>query len=178
MKRHSTSSSSERPSKGAKLNECTVAPTQEAGYSSTVNQEGTSSSSSKPGPSKKAQQKIDKQNALLKFKAEQKALKEVKCPSCGLTTHARSTSNLCPNKKAKVPVCSPDERVENFVVKASLPNICNNQQLVQHIKNLADYITKVLFMGSLFANFTFIKLLDDGQAIPIIEQVYLQIYLR
>ncbi|KAL4205640.1 hypothetical protein AB4K20DRAFT_1927632, partial [Rhizopus microsporus] len=98
MKRHSTSSSSERPSKGAKLN-------------------------------------------------------EVKCPSYGLTTHARSTSNLCPNKKAKVPVCNPDERVENF-----------------HIKDLADYTTKVLFVGSLFVNFIFIRLLDDGQAIPIIEQ--------
>ncbi|ORE01853.1 hypothetical protein BCV72DRAFT_309648 [Rhizopus microsporus var. microsporus] len=83
MKRNSTSSSSERPSKGAKLNECTVAPTQEADYSSTVNQEGASSSSSKPGLLKKAQQKADKQNALLKFKTEQKALKEVKCPSCG-----------------------------------------------------------------------------------------------
>ncbi|CEG68481.1 hypothetical protein RMATCC62417_04733 [Rhizopus microsporus] len=170
MKRHSTSSSSERPSKGAKLNEYTVAPIQEANYSSTVNQEGASSSSSKPGLSKKAQQKIDKQNALLKFKTEQKALKEVKCPSCGLTTHARSTSNLCPNKKAKASVCSPDERVENFVIKTSLPNVCNNQQLVQHIKDLTDYTTKVLFVGSLFANFIFIKLLDDDQATPIIEQ--------
>ncbi|KAG1228223.1 hypothetical protein G6F68_007604 [Rhizopus microsporus] len=147
MKRHSTSSSLERSSKGAKLNECTIAPTQEADYSSTVNQEGISSSSSEPDPSKKAQQKIDKQNALLKFKTEQKALKEVKRPSCGL-----------------------DERVENFVIKMSLPNVCNNQQLVQHIKNLADYTTKVLFVGSLFANFIFIKLLDDDQAIPIIEQ--------
>ncbi|ORE13217.1 hypothetical protein BCV71DRAFT_162243, partial [Rhizopus microsporus] len=72
--------------------------------------------------------------------------------------------------KAKVSVCSLDERVKNFVIKASLPNVCNNQQLVQHIKNLADYTTKVLFVGSLFANFIFIKLLDDDQAIPIIEQ--------
>ncbi|CEG79892.1 hypothetical protein RMATCC62417_14303 [Rhizopus microsporus] len=170
MKRQSTSSSSERPPKDTKLNECTVAPTQEADYSSTVNQEGTSSSSSKPGPSKKAQQKIDKQNALLTFKTGQKAPKEVRCPSCGLTTHAPSTNNLCPNKKAKVPVCNPDEKVENFVIKTSLPNVCNNQQLVQHIKNLADYTTKVLFVGTLFANFIFIKLLDDDQAIPIIEQ--------
>ncbi|PHZ07366.1 uncharacterized protein RHIMIDRAFT_274939 [Rhizopus microsporus ATCC 52813] len=144
MKRHSTSFSSERPSKGAKLNECTVAPTQEVNYSSTVNQE--------------VQQKIDKQNALLKFKTEQKTLKEVKCSSCGLTTHARSTNNF------------PDERVENFVSKTSLPNVCNNQQLVQHTKDLADYTTKVLFVRSLFANFIFIKLLDDGQAISIIEQ--------
>ena len=77
-KRHCTSSSSERPLKGVKLNECkvfnlvhyhnilhysgigTVAPTQEADYSSTVKQEGISSSSSKPGPSEKGQQKIDK----------------------------------------------------------------------------------------------------------------------
>ena len=142
---------------------------QEADDSSIVNQ-GTSSFSSKPGPSKKAQQKIDKQNAFLKFKTEQKALKEVKYPSCGLTTHARSTSNFCPNKNAKVPVCSPDERVKNFVIKMSLPNVCNNQQLVQHIKNLADYTTKILFVGSLFVNFIFIKLLDDGQVIPSIEQ--------
>ncbi|ORE03282.1 hypothetical protein BCV72DRAFT_315708 [Rhizopus microsporus var. microsporus] len=170
MKRHSTSSSSERPSKGAKLNECTVAPIQEADYSSTVNQEGASSSSSKPGLLKKAQQKVDKQNVLLKFKTEQKAPKEVKRPSCGLTTRARSTSKLYPNKKAKVPACSPDERVESFEIKASLPNVCNNQQLAQHIKDLADYTTKVLFVGSLFGNFIFIKLLDDGQAIPIIKQ--------
>ena len=40
---------------------------QEADDSSIVNQ-GTSSFSSKPGPSKKAQQKIDKQNALLNSK--------------------------------------------------------------------------------------------------------------
>ncbi|KAL4215593.1 hypothetical protein AB4K20DRAFT_1991562 [Rhizopus microsporus] len=131
-KRHCTSSSSERPLKGVKLNECTVAPTQEADYSSTVKQEGISSSSSKPGPSEKGQQKID--------------------------------------KKAKVHICSPGERVENSVIKASLPNVYNNQQLVQHIKNLADYTTKVLFVGSLFANFIFIKLLHDGQTIPIIEQ--------
>ncbi|PHZ09414.1 uncharacterized protein RHIMIDRAFT_240526 [Rhizopus microsporus ATCC 52813] len=131
---------------------------------------GASSSSSRPGLSKKVQQKIDKQNALLKFKTEQKALKEVKRPSCGLTTHAQLASNLCPKKKAKVPVCSPDERVESFVIKTSLPNVCNNQQFVQHIKDLADYTTKILFVGSLFANFIFIKLLDDGLAIPIIEQ--------
>ncbi|PHZ17818.1 uncharacterized protein RHIMIDRAFT_310421 [Rhizopus microsporus ATCC 52813] len=85
-------------------------------------------------------------------------------------TRAFETSSLCPNKKAKVPVYSPDERVENFVIKTSLPNVCNNQQLVQYIKNLADYTAKVLFVGSLFANFIFIKLLDDDQAIPIIEQ--------
>ncbi|ORE05586.1 hypothetical protein BCV72DRAFT_306256 [Rhizopus microsporus var. microsporus] len=126
MKRHSTSSSSERPSKGAKLNECTVASTQEVDYSSTVNQEGTSSSSSKPGPSKKEQQKIDKQNALLKFKTEQKTLGEVKFPSCGLTTHALSTSNLCPDKKAKIPVCNSDERVENFVIETFLPRNVDN----------------------------------------------------
>ncbi|KAL4207223.1 hypothetical protein AB4K20DRAFT_1989056 [Rhizopus microsporus] len=127
MKRHSTLSSLERPSKGAKPNEYTIAPIQEVDYSCTVNQE------------------------------EQKALKEAKCLSCRLTTHARSTSNLCPNKKAKVPVCSPGERVENFVIKMSLPNVCNNQQLVQYIKNLADYTIKVLFVGSLFVNFIFIK---------------------
>ncbi|CEI93606.1 hypothetical protein RMCBS344292_07837 [Rhizopus microsporus] len=128
MKRHSTSSSLERSSKGVNLNESTVASTQEADDSSTVKQEGASSSS------------------------KQKALKEVKFPSCGLTTHARSTSNLCPNKKAKVPVCSPDERVENFVIKTSLPNVCNNQQLVQYIKDLADYTTKFLFMALFYAN--------------------------
>ncbi|ORE15472.1 hypothetical protein BCV71DRAFT_273809, partial [Rhizopus microsporus] len=60
--------------------------------------------------------------------------------------------------------------LKNFVIKMPLPNVCNNQQRVQHIKNLADYTTKALFVGSLFANFIFIKLLDDGQAIPIIEQ--------
>ncbi|ORE05265.1 hypothetical protein BCV72DRAFT_181468, partial [Rhizopus microsporus var. microsporus] len=78
--------------------------------------------------------------------------KEIKCPSCGLTTLARSTSNLCPDKKAKIPVCNSDERVETFVIKTSLPNVCNNRQLVQHIKGLADYTTKILFVSSLFAN--------------------------
>ncbi|PHZ07682.1 uncharacterized protein RHIMIDRAFT_242338 [Rhizopus microsporus ATCC 52813] len=77
---------------------------------------------------------------------------------------------LVPKQESKRPVCNPDERVESFAIKTSLPNVCNNRQLVQHIKNLADHTTKNLFVGSFFANFVFIKLLDDGQAIPIIEQ--------
>ncbi|KAI7879540.1 uncharacterized protein EV154DRAFT_393790, partial [Mucor mucedo] len=56
------------------------------------------------------------------------------------------------------------------VIKASLSNICKNEQFFANIRKLSRYTTKFLFVGSLFANFVFIKLLGENKLIPVIEQ--------
>jgi hypothetical protein len=66
--------------------------------------------------------------------------------------------------------CEEDERTEQFVIKTSLKNICNNQQFVQNIARVVDYTNKITYVGSLFVNFVFIRLLATDFLIPNIEQ--------
>ncbi|KAG0884954.1 hypothetical protein G6F34_013287 [Rhizopus arrhizus] len=86
-----------------------------------------------PPTSKKIQKKIDKQLALQDFRMKTKSNTEKTCPSCGLNTHSRSSSNLCPKKKQKEPSHNPDEKKETFAIKSSLKNICTDTRVLKRL---------------------------------------------
>ncbi|KAI8971939.1 hypothetical protein BDF20DRAFT_838210 [Mycotypha africana] len=87
------------------------------------------------------------------------------------TTHARQASNLCPSRKIKVPICDEDEKVEKFVIKTTMPNVCKSEQFCEQILKVATYTSKVLYLGSLFVNYLFIKLFEIKDAdVFVIEQ--------
>ncbi|OAD71499.1 hypothetical protein PHYBLDRAFT_170169 [Phycomyces blakesleeanus NRRL 1555(-)] len=73
-------------------------------------------------------------------------------------------------KKIKAGEHGPEERVEQFTIKTSLHNTYRNNTMAQEFLKAAKYTTKVLFVGSMFANFVFIKLLNSNQEIPAIGQ--------
>ncbi|CEP08293.1 hypothetical protein [Parasitella parasitica] len=129
-----------------------------------------SSSSTTPVTSKKIQKKIDKSRALQEFRLQQKSDKPKLCPSCKQDTHARSTSNLCPNKKKKEAKLEADEFTKQFVIKTSLKSTCKNKLFAKNLAQVVEYTNRIIYVGSLFVNFVFLKLLGNGQAIPVIEQ--------
>ncbi|KAI8647559.1 hypothetical protein BD408DRAFT_101635 [Parasitella parasitica] len=129
-----------------------------------------SSSSTTPIISKKIQKKIDKSRALQEFRLQQKSDKPKLCPSYKQDTHARSTSNLCPNKKKKETKFEADEFTKQFVIKTSLKNTCKNQLFAKNLAQVVEYTNMIIHVGSLFVNFVFLKLLGNAQAIPVIEQ--------
>lgn len=90
------------------------------------------------------------------------------CPSCGLDTHARSTSNLCTAKKQKKSTHNSDEKKETFFIKCSLKNICRDRRLIDSIASVTAYTMKVVCIGSLFINYIVLKLLSKGEEVPII----------
>ena len=94
---------------------------------------------------------------------------EKTCPSCGLHTHSRSSSNLCPKKKQKEPSHNPDEKKETFAIKSSLKNICTDTRVYEKIASVVAYTTKAIHVGSLFMNYVFLKLLSKGEQVPIID---------
>lgn len=94
---------------------------------------------------------------------------EKTCPSCGLHTHSRSSSNLCPKKKQKEPSHNPDEKKETFAIKSSLKNICTDTRVYEKIASVVAYTTKAIHVGSLFMNYIFLKLLNKGEQVPIID---------
>src|SRR6478735_3564001 len=122
-----------------------------------------------PPTSKKIQKKIDKQLALQDFRMKTKSNTEKTCPSCGLHTHSRSSSNLCPKKKQKEPSHNPDEKKETFAIKSSLKNICTDTRVYKKIALVVAYTTKAIHISSLFMNYIFLKLLNKGEQVPIID---------
>src|SRR6478735_11666958 len=122
-----------------------------------------------PPTSKKIQKKIDKQLALQDFRMKTKINTEKTCPSCGLHIHSRSSSNLCPKKKQKEPSHNPDEKKETFAIKSSLKNICTDTRVSEKIASVVAYTTKAIYVGSLFMNYIFLKLLNKGEQVPIID---------
>ncbi|KAI8644206.1 hypothetical protein BD408DRAFT_319973, partial [Parasitella parasitica] len=52
----------------------------------------------------------------------------------------------------------------------SLKNTCKNQLFAKNLAQVVKYTNMIIHVGSLFVNFVFLKLLGNGQAIPVIEQ--------
>lgn len=129
-------------------------------------------SSSSTLESKKIQKKIDKKKALKEFNEQIKSKKPMLCPSCKQTDHSRSTSKLCPYRKEKkvIRLKDDDYKVETFTIKSSLKNTCMDARIIKSINNLVEYTTKVIYVGSLFANYVILKRVDANEDVPIINQ--------
>ncbi|CEG81755.1 hypothetical protein RMATCC62417_15915 [Rhizopus microsporus] len=125
--------------------------------------------------SKKYQDKVDKAEALKKEKEKNKTTTneqiQVRCPSCGETDHSRSSSKLCPMNESKIKLPKPRDTVEKiFVIKASLANTCRYPKFVTLIQEVVDHITQLVYAESIFANYYFLGLLENGEELPVVIQ--------
>ncbi|CEI92613.1 hypothetical protein RMCBS344292_06867 [Rhizopus microsporus] len=106
-----------------------------------------------------------------KNKASNNEQKQVRCPSCGGTDHSRSSSKLCPMNKAKTKPPKPKDTVEKtFVIKTSLSNTFKYPKFVTLVQEAADHITQLVYAGSIFANYYFLELLENGEELPVVTQ--------
>lgn len=133
----------------------------------------SSSSSTLPHISKKRQVKLDKKSALRDFKMGKKSDKKKKCSSCGLDNHERKSSSLCLNYKQKEAKSEPEEKEETFVIKCSLKNVCKDREFIDAITSVTTYTTKVMFIGSLFINYYFLKVLSNDEDVPVIDHTFI-----
>ncbi|KAL4213794.1 hypothetical protein AB4K20DRAFT_1795470 [Rhizopus microsporus] len=138
----------------------------------------TPSTSCTPAPiktSKKHQDKVDKTKALKKEKEKNKMIgneqKQVSCSSCGGTDHSRSSNKLCPMNKSKTKFPKPKDAVEKtFVIKTSLANTRRYPKFVTLIQEVADHITQLVYASSIFTNYYFLELLENGEELPVVTQ--------
>ncbi|CEG77781.1 hypothetical protein RMATCC62417_12475 [Rhizopus microsporus] len=116
------------------------------------------------------QDKVDKTEALKKEKEKNKMTgneqKQVRCPSCSGTVHFRSSSKLCPMNKSKTKLPKPKDTAEKtFVIKISLANDCKYPKFVTLIQEVVDHITQLVYIESIFVNYHFLKLLENGEGL-------------
>ncbi|RCH92130.1 hypothetical protein CU097_003672, partial [Rhizopus azygosporus] len=97
--------------------------------------------------------------------------KQIRCPSCGGADHSRSSSKLCPMNKAKTKPLKPKDTVEKtFVIKTSLANTCKYPKFITLVQEVVDHITQLVYDGSIFTNYYFLGLLENGEELPTITQ--------
>ncbi|CEG83053.1 hypothetical protein RMATCC62417_17029 [Rhizopus microsporus] len=124
---------------------------------------------------KKYQDKVAKFETLKKKKEKNKATtneqKQVRCLSCGGTDHSRSSNKLCPMNKSKTRLPKPKDTVEKTsVIKTSLANTCRYPKFGTLIQEVVDHITQRVYAVSIFANYYFLGLLENGEELPVITQ--------
>ncbi|KAL4213305.1 hypothetical protein AB4K20DRAFT_1966184 [Rhizopus microsporus] len=116
---------------------------------------------------KKYQDKVDKTEALKKEKEQNKTTgneqRQVRCPSCGGADHSRSSSKLCPMNKSKTMLPKPKDTT-------SSANACRYPKFVTLIQEVVDHITQLVYAESIFANYYFLKLLDNGEELFVVTQ--------
>ncbi|CEP17568.1 hypothetical protein [Parasitella parasitica] len=76
----------------------------------------------------------------------------MKCPTCGGTDHARSSSKNC-SERVKGKKEAFKEFTKAAVIKISLIKCCKYKSVVSEIQKLVAHITQVVFAGSIFANY-------------------------
>ncbi|CEJ00198.1 hypothetical protein G6F70_001241 [Rhizopus microsporus] len=65
----------------------------------------------------------------------------------------------------------PKDTVEKaFVIKTSLANTCKHSKFVTLIQEVVDHITQLVYAGSIFANYYFLELLENGEELPVVTQ--------
>ncbi|ORE06953.1 hypothetical protein BCV72DRAFT_327657 [Rhizopus microsporus var. microsporus] len=109
--------------------------------------------------SKKYKDKADKTEALKKRKE-------------GIRRQIMSKNNkLRPMNKSKTKLSKPKNTVvKTFVINTSLANNCRYPKFVTLIQEVVDHITQPVYDGPIFANHYFLKLLKNGEGLPVITQ--------
>ncbi|CEI90907.1 hypothetical protein RMCBS344292_05216 [Rhizopus microsporus] len=73
--------------------------------------------------------------------------------------------------KSKTKLIKPKDTVEKpFVIKTSLANTCKYPKFVTLIQGVVDHITQLVYAGSIFANYYFLELLENGEELPVVTQ--------
>ncbi|ORE05998.1 hypothetical protein BCV72DRAFT_208249 [Rhizopus microsporus var. microsporus] len=57
-----------------------------------------------------------------------------------------------------------------FVIKTSLANACRYPKFVTLIQEVVDHTTQLIYAGSIFANYYFLELLENGEELPMVTQ--------
>ncbi|CEI98527.1 hypothetical protein RMCBS344292_12634 [Rhizopus microsporus] len=73
--------------------------------------------------------------------------------------------------KSKKKLTKPKDTVEKtFVIKTSLANTCKYSKLVTLIQEVVDHITQLVYAGSIFVNYYFLELLENGEEPSVVTQ--------
>ncbi|ORE03314.1 hypothetical protein BCV72DRAFT_186092, partial [Rhizopus microsporus var. microsporus] len=56
------------------------------------------------------------------------------------------------------------------VIKTSLANACRYPKFVTLIQEVFDHITQLVYAGSIFANYYFLELLENGEELPVVTE--------
>jgi aspartokinase len=73
--------------------------------------------------------------------------------------------------KSKTKLPKPKDTVERiFVIKTSLANTCKYPKFVTLIQEVVDHITQLVYVSSIFANYYFLELLENGEELPVVTQ--------
>ncbi|KAL4215356.1 hypothetical protein AB4K20DRAFT_1964150 [Rhizopus microsporus] len=73
--------------------------------------------------------------------------------------------------KAKTKPLKPKDTVEKtFVIKTSLANTCKYPKFITLVQEVVDHITQLVYDGSIFTNYYFLGLLENGEELPTITQ--------
>ncbi|CEG78831.1 hypothetical protein RMATCC62417_13374 [Rhizopus microsporus] len=73
--------------------------------------------------------------------------------------------------KSKKKLPKPKDTVEKtFVIKTSLANTCRYPKFVTLIQEVVDHIAQLVYARSIFANYYFLELLENGEELPVITQ--------
>ncbi|CEG76753.1 hypothetical protein RMATCC62417_11610 [Rhizopus microsporus] len=65
---------------------------------------------------------------------------------------------------------APTKASKKYQSKISLANTCRYPKFVTLIQEVADHITQLLYAESIFANYYFLKLLENGEELPVFTQ--------
>jgi hypothetical protein len=73
--------------------------------------------------------------------------------------------------KSKTKLSKPKDTVEKtFVIKTSLANTCKYPKFAILVQEVVDHITRLVYAGSIFANYYFLELLENGEELPVVTQ--------
>ncbi|CEI97429.1 hypothetical protein RMCBS344292_11561 [Rhizopus microsporus] len=99
-----------------------------------------------------------------------KAVKEDTSASAVLPAPTPSTS--CTSAPVKTSKKYQDKYTveKTFVIKTSLANTCKYPKFVTLIQEVVDHITQLIYAGSIFANYYFLELLENGEELPVVTQ--------
>ncbi|KAG1176353.1 hypothetical protein G6F70_003461 [Rhizopus microsporus] len=51
-----------------------------------------------------------------------------------------------------------------------MANTCKYSKFVNLIEEVVDHITQLVYAGSIFANYYFLELLENGEELPVVSQ--------
>ncbi|KAL1931006.1 hypothetical protein VTP01DRAFT_10143 [Rhizomucor pusillus] len=110
-----------------------------------------------------------KQEEKAKLQEEKQAKKKDSgkrrvCPTCKGADHSRSSNKQCPFYKPKRRHATELKRTS--IIKTTLKNICKEEQFVNAVQKPIEHVRDITYVGSLFANFFFLSLLEQEKPIP------------
>ncbi|CEI96054.1 hypothetical protein RMCBS344292_10224 [Rhizopus microsporus] len=74
------------------------------------------------------------------------------------------------NKSKTKPPKPKDTVKKTSLIKTFLANTCKYPKFVILIQEVADHITQLVYASSIFTNYYFLELLENGEELPVVTQ--------